>query len=871
VQVAAGWYRDPWGQAELRWWDGAQWTGSVRRGRESSDGVAPDPEIIAQPRLTNGEPHRGPAAPATSATLAATVTSSRQQIVLTDEFRYALALLDGGRHVFLTGKAGTGKSTLIREFMAHTTRKVVVAAPTGIAALNVSGYTIHRLFGFSPTTSLEDVRSGQYRPARFSKTLASLDTLIVDEASMIRADLFDMLAGALEHFGPSPGTPFGGVQLVLVGDLYQLPPVVQEAEMEFFSTVYETPYFFSAHSFRRDDFPTVSLTKVFRQLGDDRMTAILNEIREGVLVGHAQKELNAKTDPDFVPPDDEFWLTLATTNRIVSARNRELLDRLPGQEVVRTAKQSGDLSLFDPPADKELRFKVGAQVMMLANDQAGRWVNGTIGRVTQVCGDDQLVVTVTFTEGHSADVRAHTWEATRPVVEGRALRHEVIGTYTQLPFKLAWAITIHKSQGQTVDRLVVDLAGGTFAFGQLYVAISRCTSLNGLVLKRSVLPKDLKTDTRIARFLRGSIQNDEPRRYCAIGLLTVGDEGRMSRPRPVEIAVAFDDGTAVTTVVNPQRDLANARQAYGIAVSDVLLAPTLAEAWGVIAPMLAGCTPIGTDIDEKLGLIDFELKRLGLVTAMPIGVDAPSELVDPRAKPSEVGALQQAVSVLSAFRRSGSNDIGSTAFGDPEASESVAGYILSRDPQAPTPVSAHLPALTALLDVSRRVSEVLLGEPRADTAAAHNGAISDTSSIAAARHSVADQLRGAASRVTLTDESTARLREAEQLLGIEIIDGSVGSAVAGNNVSSILVPGARVCFTGTAQDSAGRVISRDDMTTMATAAGLTPVNSVTKAKCEVVVCAEIGSQSGKARRAQELGKPVISVGEFLAWADAERA
>ena len=328
-----------------------------------------------------------------------------REIVLTDEFRQALALLAGGKHLFLTGKAGTGKSTLIRRFMAETDRNVVVVAPTGIAALNVDGYTIHRLFGFRPTTTLHDVRGGNYRPGRFTETLASLDTLIIDEASMVRADVFDSLAAALERFGPTPGQPFGGVQIVLVGDLYQLPPVVTEGEAEYFSTSYQTPYFFSANSFRREDFPTVALTTVFRQLGDDRMTAILNEIREGVLLGHAREQLNARTDPDFVPPEDELWLTLAPTNRLVPARNRQQLERLPGGEVAHRARVSGDLSLFDPPADDELRFKVGAQIMMLNNDQGGRWVNGSIGRVVGV--DDArvgLVVDVEFPDGECEEV-----------------------------------------------------------------------------------------------------------------------------------------------------------------------------------------------------------------------------------------------------------------------------------------------------------------------------------------------------------------------------------------------------------------------------------------------------------------------------------
>jgi hypothetical protein len=332
-------------------------------------------------------------------------------------------------------------------------------------------------------------------------------------------------------------------------------------------------------------------------------------------------------------------------------------------------------------------------------------------------------------------------------------------------------------------------------------------------------------------------------------MLTVGDEGRMSRPRPVELAVAFDDGTAVTTLVNPQRDLADARKAFGINVSDVLLAPTLREAWAVIAPMLAGCTPVGVGVDETLGLIDFELKRLGYVTAMPLGVELRG------LRESGATALERAQSALKAHGGADSED-GSSPFEEPEPAESISGLLVSRDSSVPTPAADHLPGLSALLRVSRDVSAVLVG-----SAAQAGGP--DTSWDAAARQSVADQLRAAASRAQLTAEAMTRLRQASAMLGVEIISDSV--FLERDDIADVLVPGARICFTGTAQDSAGLVVERWEMERLAESAGLRPVKTVSKTRCEVLVTAEAGSQSGKARKALECGKPVFTADEFLAW------
>jgi ATP-dependent DNA helicase PIF1 len=298
--------------------------------------------------------------------------------------------------------------------------------------------------------------------------------------------------------------------------------------------------------------------------------------------------------------------------------------------------------------------------------------------------------------------------------------------------------------------------------------------------------------------------------------------------------------------------LADARQAYGITVSDVLLAPTLREAWAVIAPMLAGCTPVGFGIDETLGLIDFELKRLGHVTPMPLGLEVSGAS-------RAASALERARAALETHARSEVDDGGASAFEEPEPSESVSGLLVSRDDDAPTPAANHLPALSAILRVSRDVSAIVLrGATAADVRSAD-----ETPWIAAARQSVADQLCAAASRATLTDVAVERLRQAEAFLGAEIVSGAC--LLERHDIGTVLVPGARICFTGTAQDAAGRIVDRDEMERLAQQAGLAPVKSVTKTRCEVLVTAEAGSQSGKARKAQEYGKPVFSADEFFAW------
>ena len=751
-------------------------------------------------------------------------------LTLTAEFSDALEKLHAGVPVFLTGRAGTGKSTLIRTFLESTSRSVVVAAPTGIAALNVGGYTLHRLFSFPAGITPEQVRSGDYRPGRFMKTLKALDTLVIDEISMVRADLFDCLVLALEQFGPKPGTPYGGVQLVLVGDLHQLPPVVTEHEREHFQTYYESPFFFSGHQYAASSFAVVELTTVFRQLNDTRMVEILNAVRDGGLLEEARTELNRHTDPEFEPPLDEFWLTLATTNRIAGARNRRMLERLPAHSAFSTARITGDLDGMERPAEDVLEYKAGAQIMLLTNDPADRWVNGTLAKITETLFDDdgEPYVVVELPDGSRATVERHLWEVTRPSVAGGQLTHEVVGTFSQLPFRLAWAITIHKSQGQTLDRVVVDLTGGTFADGQLYVALSRCRCLDGMVLTRDVLPKDLRVDQRVRRFLRSQAPALQTRGSVYLGVCWVGDEGSRWKPRPVELAVVTDDGQQASTLVNPTRDLGSARTDHGITAADVELAPLLEQAWAALAPLLSERTPIGLHVDQALSRIDFELKRNQHVTRMPLGteLDDGSLTWEDRTRLGAPTALERALAARDIAARRGLT--GEEPF---PAIDDRPGYLMPRGDEG-VELLVHAPGLDA----------------------------SDEDRAAA----LTEALRAAAGRAALSPTARGILQEIEAQLGTQILDGDQGADV---DLSDVLSPGARVCFTGTAHDADGRELSRYDVESLAASHGLGPVANVTKTRCDALVVAELGTQSGKAKKAAQYGKPIIAFDDFLAWAD----
>ncbi len=427
------------------------------------------------------------------------------EIEFNEQFSKALHLLQHGSHnVFVTGKAGTGKSTLLRYFRAHTAKKIVVLAPTGVAALNVAGETIHSFFRFKPGTTPDKVRRARKKDAEIYKELAAI---VIDEASMVRADLLDCVDAFMRLNGREPGRPFGGAQLILFGDLYQLPPVVTGAERELFSTYYPGPYFFNSKVFGEAGIEYLELEKIYRQK-DQGFIEILNAIRNNRISDAQLAQLNRRVGADVETEGRGLIVRLLTTNADAAEINNERLRSIDGRSHIYKAETSGQFTRDSYPADDELHLKAGAQVMLLNNDPKGRWVNGTMAAVQDIMrglpGEADMIH-VRLADGSVEPVEQHAWELFHFSfdAEAKKIKTETAGTFKQYPLKLAWGITIHKSQGKTFERAVIDLGRRVFAAGQTYVALSRCTALEGLSLAREVRPEDVRTDWRIVRYVTG--------------------------------------------------------------------------------------------------------------------------------------------------------------------------------------------------------------------------------------------------------------------------------------------------------------------------------------------------------------------------------
>lgn len=425
----------------------------------------------------------------------------KEMLELNEQFKKALDLMENtDRNVFITGKAGTGKSTLLNYFRSITNKEIVVLAPTGVAAINIGGETIHSFFRFKPNVTIQSIKK---LPSRQAKIYKEIDTIVIDEISMVRADLLDCIDYFLRLNGKKKNKPFGGIQMIFIGDLYQLPPVVTSAEKEFFTERYRSQYFFDADVIRELQLEFIELEKVYRQK-DERFIKLLNEIRNNTITEESLAILNSRVGLEF-KDESGYVVYLAPLNDMVNRINKERLESLKGELYHWEADIEGDIDEDSCPGDPILFLKKGAQVMMLNNDSKGRWVNGSIGRVVGIESNKQGedIIEVQFPDGRIEEVAPYTWEVFHYIYDNKKkmIETESIGSFTQYPLKLAWAVTIHKSQGKTFDKVIIDLERGVFAPGQVYVALSRCTSFEGIILKKPIKKGHIRLDRRIVEFL----------------------------------------------------------------------------------------------------------------------------------------------------------------------------------------------------------------------------------------------------------------------------------------------------------------------------------------------------------------------------------
>ena len=425
--------------------------------------------------------------------------NQNQELNSFDEVKdQVIDLLDNDEQefIYLTGAAGTGKTTLLEVVKADLDKKMIVVAPTGIAALNIGGTTINSAFRIGLYMFAEITKS---KDPRFNKLLKKLEVLIIDEVSMVRAPMLDAISQTLKiHRGNDE--PFGGVSVLACGDLFQLPPVVKEYEEKIIFDKYDSIYFFSAHSFQEFTQPKFfELTKSFRQEDDSDFYDLLNNIRLGEDLENTINSFNRSC----FSPESETESSMIITSRKNRAEhiNEEMLNRIEGTQVSTKSKEYGDLNENDLPAPRELKLKVDAKVMFIKNDSAGRWVNGTVGIVTQCSEKTKKYIRVKVgTEIHK--VEREEWNKVRYIYDDDDddVFEEVISSFKQFPLKLGWAVTIHKAQGLTLESCSVDLGSGAFATGQAYVALSRCKTMNTLNLYRELRISDAMVDPDIQDF-----------------------------------------------------------------------------------------------------------------------------------------------------------------------------------------------------------------------------------------------------------------------------------------------------------------------------------------------------------------------------------
>ena len=768
---------------------------------------------------------------------------------LTEEFKEVLKLAKAGESLFVTGKAGTGKSTLLREIQsALSAKSIVVAAPTGVAALNVDGLTIHRLFAFRKDLNSE---LDNYTPP---STIKDLEVLLIDEVSMVRADILDWISKALMK-GKKNRLPFGGIQVIFFGDLYQLPPVIDDREEDTYFSGYSSTYFFAAKAFKESKIRTVELRKVFRQRQND-FVSLLNALRDGTAGENELKFLNDVCHREELTDSFESAVTLCNTNLDAEQINNARLEALGNEIHEIEGLTQGQVRKEDKKTEDVIRISIGARVMMLVNEDP--YVNGSLATVTDIHLDDEgySVVVALDDRAKPVTVFPHTWEIFEPIRVGKKIEKKVIGTFRQIPMRLAWAITVHKSQGLTFQQVIYDKGRGTFSDGQLYVALSRCTTIEGLIFKKKLTIRDIKVDRAISDFFESLSLETQDIKAMPYLLVSFVSTGGMKFDKCVEIACKLpnESGVSFSTLINPERDLTRAVNT-GLDATQLSLAPRLNQVESILRLLfhskvivsqnftrLRVALPLSKEcFDWGLGhslvaIGDEDLSTGRAADVLNFNVNTLSRNTE------QVGAFKPAKNLLPIV------ESGSYFLADFEVNHKVLLNVLGIK-QLEEESKARL--IAASLFQNKKNPKKLI------KSLCEEFGVSQAKIDAAAKAVVSNLMKNAEANGTISSSEKLLIEGYASQFNIELV------IEIGHESEVEILPGMKICLTGS--PPAGEefnFLTKSELRKVLLRNGLEELPSFTK-KCQLIVAYNKESLSGKAKKARELGIPVISSEELL--------